>query len=803
MTAGGPAYPGAPGFPPGGQGFAPGQAGPGGFPPQKRGIDPDSIPSPVVVMAADQERFQQQVYQTSSRSNPPLTSTHCLIVDDGNCSPKVVRSTLYNIPSTDELSSAAKVPICLVIQPLANPGTDDNKIPVIDHGPSGPVRCRRCKAYICVGAVFVDGGRRFHCIFCQCVNEVPETYFCHLDHTGRRRDIEQRPELTCGSVDYVATPQYSSREVHIPSILFAIDVSYAAVQSGALVSAVHAIRASVDALPRRADGQGPKIGIITFDKVVHFYNLSESLTQPQMMVMSDVEDPFIPMQSGLFVDPVASKDIIESLLTIIPTMFANNKVTEPAFGSAVQCAFLALKLTGGRAIVFQTGLPSVAPGKLKKREDSSLLGTPKEKTLFVPQDDYYSKIAKSCTENGVCFDLFLFPNGYMDIATIGVLASTTGGAIYRYPFFKTGTDTAKVATDVRKILKNMRGGEGMLRVRCSTGLRAVDYYGAMLVNNTSDVELAGLDTDKSVVVRIKHDDKLNPSSDAHFQVALLYTTVLGERRIRVHTLSLRCTDQVAEIFRGADMDALANSICKLAIKDTLSVNLQEIRDKIQNQCVGILAAYRKSCANSNTGTGQLILPECLKLLPVYSGSMIKSILFRTGGDINIDERVYYFKHLEHLNTKNVLSFFYPRLFAIHDVLDDETGVPPVMRVSYDRLKENGAYLLEDGFNMFIWIGRQCSGEWILKVLGAPHYQAIDPSMSRLPTLSNGLSARVRGIIDLINAERDQDFKFTIIKQKEGNEPLFMRYLVEDKLHDTQSYVDYLCVVHREIQLALT
>ena len=57
------------------------------------------------------------------------------------------------------------------------------------------------------------------------------------------------------------------------------------------------------------------------------------------------------------------------------------------------------------------------------------------------------------------------------------------------------------------------------------------------------VTRAGLDTDKAVVVRIKHDDKLNPSSDAHFQVALLYTTSLGERRIRVHTLSLRCTDQ--------------------------------------------------------------------------------------------------------------------------------------------------------------------------------------------------------------------------------------------------------------------
>ena len=132
-----------------------------------------------------------------------------------------------------------------------------------------------------------------------------------------------------------------------------------------------------------------------------------------------------------------------------------------------------------------------------------------------------------------------------------------------------------------------------------------------------------------------------------FKVALLYTNVFGERRIRVHTLSLRCTDQLSEVFRGSDMDALTNSVCKLAIKDTNSITLQEIRDKIQNQCVGILAAYRKSCANSNTGAGQacdgiysigtivhrglqLILPECLKLLPVYSGSMVKSLLFRTG-----------------------------------------------------------------------------------------------------------------------------------------------------------------------------
>lgn len=33
-------------------------------------------------------------------------------------------------------------------------------------------------------------------------------------------------------------------------------------------------------------------------------------------------------------------------------------------------------------------------------------------------------------------DLFLFPNAYIDVATIGALTSFTGGQLYRYNFFK-------------------------------------------------------------------------------------------------------------------------------------------------------------------------------------------------------------------------------------------------------------------------------------------------------------------------------------------------------------------------------
>lgn len=39
--------------------------------------------------------------------------------------------------------------------------------PLIDLGELGPVRCNRCKAYMCPFMEFIDGGRKFKCPFCK------------------------------------------------------------------------------------------------------------------------------------------------------------------------------------------------------------------------------------------------------------------------------------------------------------------------------------------------------------------------------------------------------------------------------------------------------------------------------------------------------------------------------------------------------------------------------------------------------------------------------------------------------------
>lgn len=55
-----------------------------------------------------------------------------------------------------------------------------------------------------------------------------------MDASGRRIDLDQRPELTKGSVEFVAPTEYMVRPPMPPLYFFLIDVSLSAVRSGML-----------------------------------------------------------------------------------------------------------------------------------------------------------------------------------------------------------------------------------------------------------------------------------------------------------------------------------------------------------------------------------------------------------------------------------------------------------------------------------------------------------------------------------------------------------------------------------------
>ncbi|XP_007961206.1 protein transport protein Sec24C isoform X1 [Chlorocebus sabaeus] len=784
------------------------------LPPQQKTrhrIDPDAIPSPIQVIEDDRNNRGTEPFVTGVRGQvPPLVTTNFLVKDQGNASPRYIRCTSYNIPCTSDMAKQAQVPLAAVIKPLARLPPEEASPYVVDHGESGPLRCNRCKAYMCPFMQFIEGGRRFQCCFCSCINDVPPQYFQHLDHTGKRVDAYDRPELSLGSYEFLATVDYckNNKFPSPPAFIFMIDVSYNAIRTGLVRLLCEELKSLLDFLPREggAEESAIRVGFVTYNKVLHFYNVKSSLAQPQMMVVSDVADMFVPLLDGFLVNVNESRAVITSLLDQIPEMFADTRETETVFVPVIQAGMEALKAAecAGKLFLFHTSLPiAEAPGKLKNRDDRKLINTDKEKTLFQPQTGAYQTLAKECVAQGCCVDLFLFPNQYVDVATLSVVPQLTGGSVYKYACFQVENDQERFLSDLRRDVQKVVGFDAVMRVRTSTGIRAVDFFGAFYMSNTTDVELAGLDGDKTVTVEFKHDDRLNEESGALLQCALLYTSCAGQRRLRIHNLALNCCTQLADLYRNCETDTLINYMAKFAYRGVLNSPVKAVRDTLITQCAQILACYRKNCA-SPSSAGQLILPECMKLLPVYLNCVLKSDVLQPGAEITTDDRAYVRQLVTSMDVAETNVFFYPRLLPLTKSPIESTTEPPAVRASEERLSNGDMYLLENGLNLFLWVGASVQQGVVQSLFSVSSFSQITSGLSVLPVLDNPLSKKVRGLIDSLRAQRSRYMKLIVVKQEDKLEMLFKHFLVEDKsLSGGASYVDFLCHMHKEIRQLLS
>lgn len=67
---------------------------------------------------------------------------------------------------------------------------------------------------------------------------------------------------------------------------------------------------------------------------------------------------------------------------------------------------------------------------------------------------------------------------------------------------------------------------------------------------------------QALAIEIKHDDKLTEEDGVYIQVALLYTSCGGQRRIRVMNLALKTCTQMADLYRSCDLDTMINFFSK-------------------------------------------------------------------------------------------------------------------------------------------------------------------------------------------------------------------------------------------------
>lgn len=568
-------------------------------------------------------------------------------------------------------------------------------------------------------------------------------------------------------------------------------------------------------------------------------------TEPAMLVVGDLEDIFLPKPTDILVNLVEAKVAIESLLTRLSDMFKDTHNVGSALGAALQAAFklvvsfnfpssscpsrgfnwplvIVQSHVGGKIIVLSATLPNIGPGMLKNREDSKLLGTPKESTLLQAATSFYKNFAIECSRSQVSVDMWLFSSAYTDVATLsqfapsfpfpfvklmevfsGGLPRYTGGQTYFYPAFNASRseDALKFAHEFGTVVADPIALEAVMRVRASkgmlfpaspvlpdrlplplpSGIRMSAFHGNFFVRSTDLLSLAAVPMDQSYAIEIQIEDPIGMPFVV-FQTAVLHTTCFGERRIRVLTLALPTTSSLSELYASVDTVAMATLLADKAVERSMQSKLEDARDAVTNKLVDVLHTYKTTMTSSGSGASpQLVVSDNMKFLPLLMLGLLKHVSrlrrggfsFLLGRNFETDlaggsffDRLVFDKarkslRILGLTLKLFLPLFHPNFFYLiftpfstlsttcpkrygfsrfsfvnpsspclstisflkqcGTIGDAGVILPSPLPLSSERLERHGLFLIEDGQNIFLWIGRDAVPQLVMDVFEIPSY----------------------------------------------------------------------------------
>lgn len=153
------------------------------------------------------------------------------------------------------------------------------------------------------------------------------------------------------------------------------------------------------------------------------------------------------------------------------------------------------------------------------------------------------------------------------------------------------------------------------------------YHGTFQASPVSDELTFGtLSADKALSVSLQHIRALDERQYVHIQVATLYTSVEGERRVRTCNVAVQVAALAGSVFRFADMDAVVAHVIRegetccyqslrfiqshrvrvsLAVDKLGTQRISYIQEELTEKCSSILLGYRRNCAAS-TSASQVI-----------------------------------------------------------------------------------------------------------------------------------------------------------------------------------------------------
>ncbi len=287
-------------------------------------------------------------------------------------------------------------------------------------------------------------------------------------------------------------------------------------------------------------------------------------------------------------------------------------------------------------------------------------------------------------------------------------------------------------------------------------------------------------------------------------------------------------------------------------------DLRFLPAELTDAATAVLLSYRKHCAASSQ-MGQLVLPEPLKLLPLYVNCLLKLPAFTPNGAggrgaggggarhpfadvaLRADRRAGELAALRAAPHHATVPMIYPRVYRVDDMADAVGKLPPMtphasaadlaalarphappealLKVhlppstwpSAEKLEEVGVYLVEAHRRLYLWVGASAQDTVVAELFGPGAAAAALPPAAPLPRLHSVLSKKVWHCVSAVRARRRGGaaaswLPLTVVGPAHGaGRAEVAALMVEDKTAGSPaaggraSYVDLLCTIHTSIQ----
>ncbi|EFC44820.1 predicted protein [Naegleria gruberi] len=750
-----------------------------------------------------------------STENRPASEVFKFLQSDEN----TMKMSCNAVPQSLELLNRYGLPFGCVLNPFYQ-----KEVPTI--GGNFIVRCNNCRTYINPFVQFIEYGNKWQCNVCKNINEVPKRYYSPTDNNGVRQDFFERPELVNGVYEYLAPQEYMSRPPQPPAYLFLIDTSFHSINGGLFQSAVKAIKNCLKELKEKSPRT--MVGILCFDTKIHFFNLRPTLSNPQQLVVGELNESLLPLPNDLLVNLEESYHLVEILLDKLELMFKGSTNAECCLGSALNAAGRLIGRFGGKVSIFLSQLPTIGPNKLTNRENLNDYGNEKaEAKLLQPADQSYRDFALLFNKDQICIDLYCYSipesrNSFLDISTISNLSKFTGGwcKLYEYP----DQLSHQLASDLKQnIIEEITGFESVMRIRVSSGMKIVNFFGNFFIRGHDLMALPNISGTQTFGFQMVHTGAMLSTPNVSVQVAVLYTSDQGQRKIRVCNLLLPITTSLSVLYNSTQTTCLTNLMGKILAADLPKEGITNSKNILIDKWLkGAVAGYKTV---ANVGSMGIVMPTALQYLPLFICGLSKSAMLIGGKEVRADGRSAASLFFSSCSIQQSTLMVHPLMINVSQLLAEESAEqendkPKVLKLEPLSRKlinpDDGVYLLCDGVAIYIWLGKkQWDGdrEKFFDLIHDLNFNkfSLQEEPSEVPYSDDALLTKVFDLCELFRVQLKSEMPVRIanaINETSNNEKFkkvlfndfhrtFLKKLTEDKtLPVTMSYADIISYVSK-------